>query len=58
MGGPSEELTPDFTRRTVYGKVSRYKLDEYLQLFDFPAAKISAEKRFTHHRARCSACSS
>lgn len=47
MGGPSEELTPGFTRRTVYGKVSRYKLDQYLQLFDFPTPNISAEKRFT-----------
>jgi hypothetical protein len=46
MGGPSVDLTPAFTRRTVYGKVSRYKLDEYLQLFDFPAPNISAEKRF------------
>jgi hypothetical protein len=47
LGGPSEQLTPTFTRRTVYGKVSRYKLDEYLQLFDFPTPAISAEKRFT-----------
>jgi cytochrome c553 len=47
MGGPSADLTPAFTRRTVYGKVSRYKLDEYLQLFDFPTPQISAEKRFT-----------
>jgi cytochrome c553 len=47
LGGPSEELTPGFLRRTVYGKVSRYKLDEYLQLFDFPSPNISAEKRFT-----------
>jgi mono/diheme cytochrome c family protein len=47
IGGPSEELTPDYKRRTVYGKVSRYKLDAYLQLFDFPAPNISAEKRFT-----------
>ncbi|HWE51141.1 MAG TPA: PSD1 and planctomycete cytochrome C domain-containing protein [Bryobacteraceae bacterium] len=47
IGGPSKDLTPDFTRRTVYGKVSRYKLDAYLQLFDFPAPNISAEKRFT-----------
>ena len=47
LGGPSKELTPDFTRRTVYGKVSRYKLDSYLQLFDFPPPNISAEKRFT-----------
>ena len=47
MGGRSQELTPAFKGRTVYGKVSRYKLDEYLQLFDFPSPNISAEKRFT-----------
>jgi mono/diheme cytochrome c family protein len=47
VGGPSEELTPANKRRTVYGKVSRYKLDTYLQSFDFPSPNISAEKRFT-----------
>jgi cytochrome c553/mono/diheme cytochrome c family protein len=47
LGGPSADLTPAYTRRTVYGKVSRYKLDEYLQLFDFPSPAISAEKRFS-----------
>jgi hypothetical protein len=47
QGGPSVDLSPAFKRRTVYGRVSRYKLDEYLQLFDFPAPNISAEKRFT-----------
>ncbi|HEY4361224.1 MAG TPA: PSD1 and planctomycete cytochrome C domain-containing protein [Bryobacteraceae bacterium] len=47
VGGPSEDLTPAYTRRTVYGKVSRYKLDTYLQTFDFPSPNISAEKRFT-----------
>jgi hypothetical protein len=47
LGGPSDDLTPAMTRRTVYGRVSRYKLDEYLQLFDFPTPSISAEKRFT-----------
>ncbi|MBI2687934.1 MAG: PSD1 domain-containing protein [Acidobacteria bacterium] len=46
IGGPSADLTPAMLRRTVYGKVSRYKLDEYLQLFDFPSPNISAEKRF------------
>ena len=40
-------LTPLVDRRTVYGKVSRYKLDDYLQLFDFPSPNLSAEKRFT-----------
>ncbi len=46
MYGPSETLTPQFNRRTLYGKVSRYKLDEYLQLFDFPSPNISAEQRY------------
>src|SRR5439155_17733582 len=47
IGGPAAELTPFYNRRTVYGRVSRYKLDEYLQLFDFPSPNLSAEKRFT-----------
>src|SRR4029079_3141600 len=47
MGGPSEDLAPSATRRTLYGKVSRYRLDQFLQLFDFPAATISAEQRFS-----------
>jgi hypothetical protein len=46
MGGPSVPLTPLSGRRTIYGKVSRYKLDEFLQLFDFPSPSQSAEKRF------------
>jgi hypothetical protein len=46
FGGPSEELTPAYLRRTVYGKVSRYKPDTYLTTFDFPMPNISAEKRF------------
>jgi Protein of unknown function (DUF1553) len=46
MYGPSAPLSPANKRRTVYGKVSRYRLDEYLQLFDFPSANLSSEKRF------------
>lgn len=46
LGGPSADLAPSMLRRTVYGKVSRYKPDEYLMLFDFPSPLISAEKRF------------
>jgi cytochrome c553 len=46
LGGPSADLSPSMLRRTVYGKVSRYKPDEYLMLFDFPSPLISAEKRF------------
>ncbi len=38
--------TPLYDRRTVYGKVSRYRLDEFLQLFDFPSPSQTAEKRF------------
>ena len=45
--GPSEELTPQLKRRTIYGKVSRYKLDTYLALFDFPSPSVSAEQRFS-----------
>jgi hypothetical protein len=45
MYGPSEELKDDNHRRAVYGKVSRFRLDTYFQLFDFPNPNISAEKR-------------
>ncbi len=34
-------------RRTIYGKISRYRLDQFLALFDYPAPTISAEQRFT-----------
>jgi hypothetical protein len=47
MGGPASVLTPLSTRRTIYGKVSRYRLDDFLQLFDYPSPMSSAEKRFT-----------
>jgi Protein of unknown function (DUF1553) len=47
IGGPAEALTPQSTRRTLYGKVSRYKLDDFLQLFDFPSPNISAEQRYS-----------
>src|SRR4029079_580764 len=47
MGGPSAPLTPLSTRRLWYGPISRYKLDEFRQLFDFPSPSQSAEKRFS-----------
>jgi plasmid stability protein len=47
IGGPATPLTPLNDRRTVYGKVSRYKLDEFLQLFDFPSPSQTAEQRFS-----------
>ena len=47
LGGPSMDLSPANKERTVYGSVSRVKLDTYLSTFDFPIPNISAEKRFT-----------
>jgi hypothetical protein len=45
-GGPSEDLMTQFSRRALYGKVSRYELDRYLRLFDFPSALSTSEHRF------------
>ena len=45
-GGPSAEFGPENARRTVYCKVSRYHLDNYLQVFDFPNPSYTAEQRF------------
>jgi uncharacterized protein DUF1549/uncharacterized protein DUF1553 len=45
IGGPSVDLATDQKRRTLYGKVSRFKLNDTLALFDFPAASITSEKR-------------
>lgn len=49
LGGPSEELGPETRRRTIYAKVSRFKLNETLSLFDFPTPSITAEKRVVTH---------
>jgi hypothetical protein len=46
-GGPSTDFADDNFRRTVYCKVSRYRLDNYLQVFDFPNPSFTAEQRFT-----------
>lgn len=45
LGGPSVDLATDATRRTIYGKVSRFKLEETLALFDFPSPGQTSEKR-------------
>lgn len=47
IGGPSEEIGPKMTRRGVYAKVSRMYPNDVLTTFDFPAATISVEKRYT-----------
>jgi hypothetical protein len=46
IGGPSSELAnPENRRRTMYGVVSRHKLDELLRLFDFPDPNLTSDKR-------------
>jgi hypothetical protein len=48
IGGPSKPLdAPGHDRRTLYGEVSRFQLNEYLQTFDFPNPSLSAERRFS-----------
>jgi mono/diheme cytochrome c family protein len=46
-GGPSKDFGPENTRRTVYCKVSRFRLNNYLQVFDFPNPSFTAEQRFS-----------
>ena len=46
-GGPSTDFSDDNHRRTVYCKVSRYRLSNFLQVFDFPNPSFTAEQRFT-----------
>ncbi|MEX2264226.1 MAG: PSD1 and planctomycete cytochrome C domain-containing protein [Bryobacteraceae bacterium] len=45
VGGPAEKLTDDNRRRTVYGFVSRRRLDPLLLLFDFPNPNNTSERR-------------
>jgi hypothetical protein len=46
-GGPSTDFSDDNNRRTVYCKISRYRLDNFLQVFDYPNPSFTAEQRFT-----------
>ena len=45
IGGKPEKLTEKNHRRTVYGFVSRKKLDPMLALFDFPNPNTTSEQR-------------
>jgi len=49
LGGPSSELDASNSRRTVYGRVSRFKLNSTLDLFDFPNPSITNEQRNVTH---------
>lgn len=44
MGGPSDDWRSS-KRRSIYGKVSRYRLERMLTLFDFPDPTMHAEQR-------------
>ncbi len=44
--GPSAKLTTTNRRRTIYAEVSRFALDPYLALFDFPSPAQSSERRY------------
>jgi hypothetical protein len=45
-GGPPSDLSDVANRRrTVYGRISRFRLDTFLQVFDFPNPAISSEGR-------------
>jgi mono/diheme cytochrome c family protein len=47
-GGPAKPLSsPANKSRTVYSSVSRFRIDPFLQAFDFPVPNFTAEQRFT-----------
>jgi mono/diheme cytochrome c family protein len=46
-GDPPTELGVENHRRTVYAKISRFRIDSYLQAFDFPNPTFTAEQRFS-----------
>ncbi len=48
VGGASMDVDDEKNdRRTIYSTVSRFRLADYLQVFDFPNPNITAEKRYT-----------
>ena len=53
MDGVSDDLDSDtFFRRTIYGRVSRGRMPQLLQFYDFPdATQIVAESRGHDHAA-------
>jgi len=45
--GPSSDFSEDNVEPTVFCKVSRYRLANYLQVFDFPNPSFTSEQRFS-----------
>jgi mono/diheme cytochrome c family protein len=46
-GGPSADFADDNNKRTVYCKISRFRMNNFLQVFDFPNPSFTAEQRFS-----------
>ncbi len=46
-GGPSADFTDDNHKRTVYCRISRFRMNNFLQVFDFPNPSFTAEQRFS-----------
>ncbi len=46
-GGPAKDFNAANKSRTVYSKISRFRLDPFLQAFDFPNPTFTAEQRFS-----------
>jgi hypothetical protein len=47
ISGPSTDFSEDNTEPTVFCKVSRYRLNNYLQVFDFANPSFTSEQRFS-----------
>jgi len=47
ISGPSSDFSEDNVEPTVFCKVSRYRLANYLQVFDFPNPSFTSEQRFS-----------
>lgn len=47
VGGPAQPFSLQNHRRTVYAKISRFRIDPFLQEFDFPNPTFTAEQRFS-----------
>jgi hypothetical protein len=46
VGGESQPVTaPENHRRTIYSRISRFRQDETMSLFDFPSASVTCEQR-------------
>jgi len=45
--GPSSDFSVENVEPTVFCKVSRYRLANYLQVFDFPNPSFTSEQRFS-----------